>query len=164
MTVENRTSALANAQLAADDDIDLSNILGTLWRGKLWIALAGFLTLVVGAWYAFAVAVPVYTTSASVVLETRKQNVMDIDSVVTGLSGDMATINTEVEVFLSRKLRKQVVEALDLLQYPEFNYTLREKRISSTLRRVATNSLLSVANSCKSATVPDRRTSCRKSA
>lgn len=71
MTVENRTSALANAQLAADDDIDLSNILGTLWRGKLWIALAGFLTLVVGAWYAFAVAVPVYTTSASVVLETR---------------------------------------------------------------------------------------------
>lgn len=127
MTVENRTSALANAQLAADDDIDLSNILGTLWRGKLWIALAGFLTLVVGAWYAFAVAVPVYTTSASVVLETRKQNVMDIDSVVTGLSGDMATINTEVEVFLSRKLRKQVVEALDLLQYPEFNYTLREK-------------------------------------
>ena len=48
MTVENRTSALANAQLAADDDIDLSNILGTLWRGKLWIALAGFLTLVVG--------------------------------------------------------------------------------------------------------------------
>lgn len=127
MTVENRTSALANAQLAADDDIDLSNILGTLWRGKLWIALAGFLTLIVGAWYAFAVAVPVYTTSASVVLETRKQNVMDIDSVVTGLSGDMATINTEVEVFLSRKLRKQVVEALDLLQYPEFNYTLREK-------------------------------------
>lgn len=49
MTVENRTSALANAQLAADDDIDLSNILGTLWRGKLWIALAGFLTLIVGA-------------------------------------------------------------------------------------------------------------------
>jgi len=127
MTVENRTSALANARLAADDDIDLSNILGTLWRGKLWIALAGLLTLVVGAWYAFAVAVPVYTTSASVVLETRKQNVMDIDSVVTGLSGDMATINTEVEVFLSRKLRKQVVEKLDLLQYPEFNYTLREK-------------------------------------
>ncbi|MEL6681263.1 MAG: polysaccharide biosynthesis tyrosine autokinase [Pseudomonadota bacterium] len=109
-----------------DDEIDLAQLLGTLWRGKFRIALVGFLTFCLGFWYAFVAATPVYTAGAVVALESREQQVMDIESVVTGLSGDQATVNTEVEVIRSRELIERMVQELDLVNDPEFNPTLRE--------------------------------------
>ena len=42
-----------------DDEIDLSSLFRTLWRGKLWIALCGLLALLLGGYYAYGIAVPV---------------------------------------------------------------------------------------------------------
>ncbi|MCK0097149.1 polysaccharide biosynthesis tyrosine autokinase [Yoonia sp. F2084L] len=109
-----------------EDEIDLGKLFGVLWRGKLWIALCGILALVAGGYYAFKVATPIYTTSASVALETRQDQVVDIESVVSGISGDQVAINTEVEVLRSRRLIGKVVTDLDLTQDPEFNRTLQE--------------------------------------
>ena len=107
------------------DEIDLTELLRTLWRGKLWIGLGGLIGLVLGVYYAFVVAVPVYTSSAVVMLESRQEQVVDLESVMTGLSADQATINTEVEVIRSRGLIRKLVERLDLADDPEFNPMLR---------------------------------------
>ncbi|MFG6637688.1 GumC family protein [Sulfitobacter sp. 1A12126] len=108
-----------------DDEIDLSSLFRTLWRGKLWIALCGFLALLLGGYYVYGLAVPVYTAKAAIALESRQEQVMDIESVVTGLGGDQSTINTEVEVLRSRGLIEDLVMDMNLLEDPEFNTRLQ---------------------------------------
>ncbi|MFG6547034.1 polysaccharide biosynthesis tyrosine autokinase [Sulfitobacter sp. 1A10445] len=108
-----------------NDEIDLSSLFRTLWRGKLWIALCGLLALLLGGYYAYGMAVPVYTAKAAIALESRQEQVMDIESVVTGLGGDQSTINTEVAVLRSRGLIEDLVIDMNLLQDPEFNTRLQ---------------------------------------
>jgi len=110
-----------------DDEIDLMALVGTLWRGKWWVMLFALLAVVAGGYYAYRVAVPVYTTTATVALDPQQQNVTDLTSVMSGLSGDQATINTEVEVIRSRGLFEKLVLKLNLVADPEFNGRLRPK-------------------------------------
>ncbi len=133
------------------EEIDLGQLLATLWRGKLWIAIAMAVALLIGGYYAFVSAVPTYTSSATVALESRQDQVVDIESVVTGLGGDQSTINTEVEVLRSRGLLEQVVERLDLTNDPEFNAALRERSMFSL------GALLSVLRSGSDEEVSERR-------
>ena len=107
------------------DEIDLAKLFGVLWRGKLWIILCGVLAVIAGAYYVFGIATPVYTTSTKVALESRQEQVIDIESVVSGMSGDQVAINTEVEVLKSRRLIGKLVADLSLTEDPEFNSTLR---------------------------------------
>lgn len=108
-----------------DSEIDLGHLLRTLWRGKLWIALCMIAAVLIGGYYAFFVATPMYTTSATVTLESRQENVANLDSVLSGLSGDQASINTEVEILQSLGLIGKVVDKLKLTEDPEFNPRLR---------------------------------------
>lgn len=106
------------------DEIDLGQLLRTIWRGKFWILLTTLVAMLIGGYYAFVIAVPTYTTTAAVALESRQEQVVDIESVMTGLSGDQATINTEVEVIRSRELMQKLVAQLNLVEDPEFNPSL----------------------------------------
>ncbi len=108
----------------SQDEIDLGAILATLWRGKFWISFFACIGVILGGYYALFVATPHYTTTASVALESRQEQVVDIESVMSGLSGDQVTINTEVEVLRSRRLIGKVVDDLNLVSDPEFNTTL----------------------------------------
>ena len=108
------------------DEIDLGQLALTLWRGKFIIGGLAALGFVIGVWYGFLQAVPVYTAKATVALESRDSQVTDLASVMTGLSGDQATINTEVEVIRSRVLAGQLVDQLDLIKDPEFNGALKK--------------------------------------
>jgi succinoglycan biosynthesis transport protein ExoP len=116
---------LSHTTSLQDDEIHLGSLLQTLWRGKIWIILAGLTSAVLGWYYAVAVATPYYTASSAVVLESRQEQVVDLESAITGLGGDQLTINTEVEVLKSRELIRQLVERLDLIDDPEFNPSLR---------------------------------------
>ncbi|EAQ03096.1 hypothetical protein OB2597_13168 [Pseudooceanicola batsensis HTCC2597] len=131
-------------QFDEKNEIDLGEILGTLWRGKLIIAAAAVVALFIGAYYAFFQAVPLYTATSSVTLESREEQIVDIESVVTGLSGDQATINTEIEVLKSRGLITGLVRDMDLVDDPEFNVALRDDSgvsIGSVLNWIRTNIL-----------------------
>lgn len=124
------------------DEIDLTELLRTIWRGKFWIGLCATIALFIGIWYAFFVATPVYTASSLVALETQVKQTIDIESVVGGLGGDQSSINTEVEVIQSRELVEKVVRELDLTSDPEFNKWLRPEstfsvgNIISTIREL----------------------------
>ena len=97
----------------------------TLWRGKLWILFATFLCLFLGWFYASQVAALRFTARAVVVLESRQETVVDFDSVLSGVAGDQASINTEVAVLRSRGLVERLVREERLTEDPEFNAALR---------------------------------------
>ncbi len=113
------------SQGSPEGEIDLMLIVRTLWRGKIWIILSTIIALLIGGYYAFSVATPLYRAKAVVMLENRQEQVVDIESVMTGLSGDQAAVNTEVEVIRSRGLLEKLVLKLGLLNDPEFNVELR---------------------------------------
>ena len=120
-----RASAQTSYSAAAEDDeIDLIEIFTALWRGKWIILAAGVLLTVLGAYYAFRVAVPKYTSTASVVLQVNAEPFVDIESVVSGVSSEASSLNTEIQVIRSRGLIEKLVKQLDLTADPEFNRAL----------------------------------------
>jgi succinoglycan biosynthesis transport protein ExoP len=71
-------------------------------------------------------ATPLYTATANVMLDVRKNQVVDTQAVLSGLPADTATVDSEVEVLKSRHLAARVVDTLHLERDPEFNGSLRK--------------------------------------
>ena len=71
---------------------------------------------------------PRYIAAALLIIETRGGNVAgDVEAVLSGLSADAATIQSEIEVLRSRGLAGKTVNRLNLDRNPEFNQALRPK-------------------------------------
>ena len=119
------SAAKAPAISSQDEELDLGQLLHTLWRGLPWIAICVALFVGAAGYYAYGMAVPKYTATAVVTLESRQEQVVDLTSVMTGLAGDQATINTEIEVIRSRGLVAKLVDRMNLVEDPEFNERLR---------------------------------------
>ncbi len=109
-----------------DDEIDLMALIRTVWLGKLWISLTAVIAIFIGGYYAYEVAVPLYPSKSIVALETKQEQVVDIESVLSGNSGGAKEVNTEVEVIRSRNIITALVNRLNLIDDPEFNGTLRK--------------------------------------
>ncbi len=134
MKDEGRGLRAAETGLASDDSLNLQSIAGTLWRGKWLIMLTSLIGLLVAGYYAFVVAVPHYRATAVVILETQQDSVVDLQSVVGGISADTSAINSEVEVLRARSLMGKVVDQLNLTTDPEFNKNLRDPSLRDRLR------------------------------
>lgn len=104
-----------------DDEIDLLQLFGSLWRGKWIIVLCAVIAVLIGGYYAYSVAVPKYSATTTLALQIRGAQVVDIESVMSGVSSDAASLNTEIEIIKSRRLSEQLVERLSLIDDPEFN-------------------------------------------
>ncbi len=76
--------------------------------------------------YVSVIAVPKYTSDVRMAFQVRSQSVLNLESVISGLSADQATINTELGVLTSRRLMEQLVIAEGLVDDPEFNTRIRE--------------------------------------
>ena len=99
------------------------------------IALTTAATIVLGAYYTFVAVTPMYRSSAVVMLETKQESIIDLQSVVGGLAGDTTEVNSELEVLRSRGLMGKVVDKLDLVSDPEFNEALRPLTAIGKLRQ-----------------------------
>ena len=108
-----------------DEDVGILDMLDTVWRAKGWMIIGGLAALAAAAVYTVEIAVPMYRSSTVVALESRDEQILDFESVVSSLSADTATVNTEVEVLRARILVGKLVDALDLTADPEFNEALR---------------------------------------
>lgn len=71
-------------------------------------------------------ATPHYSATAQVMLDSRKQNVVDLQQVMSSLTADTSVVDTEVEVLRSRALAEKVVQEQKLDQDPEFNRRLHK--------------------------------------
>ncbi|UWQ81915.1 polysaccharide biosynthesis tyrosine autokinase (plasmid) [Leisingera sp. S132] len=134
----------AAAEAPEEDVIDLGALFATLWRGKWIMALATLAAIFIGGIYAYVAAVPLYTSSAVVMLETKQQSVVDLQSVVSGLSGDYAEVNSELEVLQSRGLMTKVADKLALMEDPEFNGALVEPSALGGLVRAVKSGIKSL--------------------
>lgn len=103
---------------------DLSDVFRTLWRKKTLVLLSALLFGVAGVVITKTFQVPYFTSSAEVALVNRQEQVADLESVLSGLSADQSTINTEVAVLRSLHLLGKLALDLELQNDPEFNTTL----------------------------------------
>lgn len=81
-----------------------------------------------------------YSSTANVLIDRRTMAVADVESVLSGLPSDSASVDTEAQVLQSPALIKQVVQKLRLDRDPEFNTALVPPsifvEISSGLRKL----------------------------
>jgi len=117
-----------------DDEIDLMELFRALWRGKWLIALSALVAVVLGGYYAIGVAAPQYRATAQLTLEVRSGQVVDLQSVMTGVSTEQAALNTEIEIITSRRILGKLVDTLDLTSDPEFNSALEPPSVLDRIK------------------------------
>jgi polysaccharide biosynthesis transport protein len=79
---------------------------------------------------------PMYTATSRIIVNTRDSNVVDFEAVLSGMPANSAIVDTEAEILRSRTLIGKLVDRLDLVNDPEFNYAKAEpsdwdKRVSA---------------------------------
>lgn len=98
---------------------DFRAVAGTLWRGRLLIA--GTIAALVGCAVLYVVTTaPVYTATASILVDPRDSRATNYDSVLPGIGADSAAIASQVSVIASRDLLGQVYDKLHIADDPEF--------------------------------------------
>ncbi|AUG54551.1 protein tyrosine kinase [Thalassospira marina] len=134
-----RLKSLANSFTPNNDndEIDLQELLRTLWRRKSVIFSIVVLLTVLVTLVVFQIA-PKYTAATNVIIDGRKNQVVDIESVMSGVSSEMGALLSEVEVIKSSSLIRRVVTDLNLEKDPEFNAELREVPWYKTLLKPET--------------------------
>lgn len=83
------------------------------------VALVGLVTLLM---------TPLYTSTASVVIDTRRTDVVDIQAVLSGPGIDASVTDTESQVIASRALIEKAAERVGLFEDEEFNPALADPR------------------------------------
>ncbi|MEM9046390.1 MAG: polysaccharide biosynthesis tyrosine autokinase [Pseudomonadota bacterium] len=107
--------------------LDFNAMLTTIQRRK-WTIIAVTAAFVAYAYWHLQAQTPLYPSQATVVLDTKDDQVIDIQAVSSGLSSDYFTINTEVEILKSRRLLGRLVDDMNLVQDPDFNAVLRARQ------------------------------------
>lgn len=118
------TGAISEQTAASYTDemrnVQIQHLLVGFWAGRWIVAAAITVCLLIGIAYAVWIATPKYQTQAQIALVVRNQQVVDLESVVSGISTDRSAINTELEVIKSRTLLEQLSARLALTEDPEF--------------------------------------------
>ncbi len=116
-----------------DLEIDLRAIFGTLWRRR-WVIGGCVLLITAAALLVVFQLTPRYTASAQVLIDPRERKVADVEAVLSGLSSDASTIESQIQVIRSRMLAERVIDQLGLERDPEFNAALRQPGWTSSFR------------------------------
>jgi|AntRauTorcE11898_2_1112593.scaffolds.fasta_scaffold02795_4 capsular exopolysaccharide synthesis family protein len=124
-----RSRSQTASSAVEDAEIDLMELIRTLWRGKWTILLATVIAVCLGGYYAIGVAEPDYRSRATLTVEVQGGQVLDIESVMAGASTETAALNTEIEILLSRRILGQLVDEMALTEDPEFNPELRKPSV-----------------------------------
>lgn len=101
-----------------EDEIDLLEMLGALWRGKIWIVGAVLLAVATGA-ISVLKSEPVYQAEGLLQLETRSGSLAlpaGMQDLLGGGAADLPS-ETEMEIMKSRMVTGQAVRELDLQIY-----------------------------------------------
>lgn len=143
-------------------DIDLLAILRTL-RKRAGVILGITIGLTALVMVGVFQMTPLYTGETLIILDQQKTRVVDAESVMSGLGGDSATVDSQVEILKSRSIARRVVDKLNLVNDPEFNSDLRPASMLNWINpRVWISSLFSKASDAglteeeKEAAITDR--------
>lgn len=101
-------------------DIDLREIFRKIWRRKTILISITILGTVLAALVLVRMT-PQYTGTALVMVDPRKDQVVNFQAVLSGLPADQETIDSEIQVLKSRGLAERVIRKLKLYNDPVFN-------------------------------------------
>ncbi len=91
-----------------------------VFRRRLWLFLIAVLLVLSAVALAVLTATPRYVATASVLIEPRKSDTIDLQSVVQGLPADTNVVDTQVQILGSPTTALAVVRRLHLDRDPEF--------------------------------------------
>ena len=114
------------------DSIGLGELLGILWRRK-WL-IAAFVVL--GTTVATLAGTQVqkrYTATAALMLEPSNEQVVNLQQVVAGLTGEQPVLATQIRLMTARDQIARVMDDMQLFQDPEFNPALDPENKPSNL-------------------------------
>lgn len=123
------------AAASAEDDqdsIDLGELFGILWRRK-WLIAA---LVVLGTTVATVAGMQIekrYTATAALMLEPKDEQVVNLQQVVAGLTGDIPALATQVRLLTARDQIAKVMDDMHLFDDPEFNPALDPENAASNL-------------------------------
>lgn len=115
-------------QAQGDDNakIFLIDILAAIHRNRrlalFWGSAAAVAVLVVTF-----LLTPMYQSTAVIMLDTRHEQVVDLQAVLSNLPSDTFVVDSEVQVLQSPALARRVIAKLHLDKDPEFNASLRPR-------------------------------------
>src|SRR5271170_3964322 len=162
-----RTVLTGAASRPAEDVIDLHQLFGVIRRRANVILGCVVLGTVLATVWIFQLT-PRYTAETTVMLDTRKNQMVDFTSLMAGLSGDQSVVRSEMEILKSRALADKVAEKLNMDSWPEYNPSLRRPGFfDALLSPIAwvTNAVRSLTTSSSAAALDNEaRTRDRKAA
>lgn len=119
------TQPLTNrARGSSGETIDVERLIAA-FRRRLWLFVAVAGVIAAALMFVMLRQTPMYTATANVMINTRTEKVVDSQAVLSGLTADTGTVDTEVEVIKSPQLAEAVVDTLKLDKDPEFNGALK---------------------------------------
>ena len=97
----------------------IEQIIGAV-RRQIWVLVAGaVIGAVIGLIYLFT-TVPLYTSSANILIDKSQTQAVDEAAVASGVFKDDAEMLSQVELLRSESLARKVVETLNLTENPAF--------------------------------------------
>lgn len=115
---------MSSAAIPAEPAFQMGDVVRVARERFGLIRAVAFLTVI--ATLAVLLWLPtLYSTSASVMLDTRKNNVADLSSVLSQLPTDPASLQNQIQILQSRDLSEEVIAKLKLYDDPEFNSALK---------------------------------------
>ncbi|NQY39116.1 MAG: polysaccharide biosynthesis tyrosine autokinase [Henriciella sp.] len=126
-----------DASESTSDNIfrDVKSIVELAIRRFWTISIAAALVFGLIGFYTFT-QTPQYTSTATVIVDSKQTNVIDLGAVLSGAALNTAVIDTEVRVMGSKALLAKVVEKENLIEDPEFNPTLIPPKEPGMLARL----------------------------
>jgi succinoglycan biosynthesis transport protein ExoP len=109
--------------------IDILAAIHRRWQMAMLAALAMISLVIVGAF----LLTPLYKSTATIMLDTRHENVVDMQAVLSNLPSDTFVVDSEVELLRSPALARRVVNQLHLDKDPEFNPALQQQSVFDAL-------------------------------
>jgi uncharacterized protein involved in exopolysaccharide biosynthesis/Mrp family chromosome partitioning ATPase len=107
------------------NELTLRDFLRVLNRRRTMIAVIVVIATGIAALLG-SLQTPIYTAEATLLLDTRKTQVINIQAVMSGLPDELAAIRSELDVLSSGQMARQVVEQAKLTSDPEFAMAVRK--------------------------------------
>ena len=102
-----------------DSTVDLYDLGRTLLRRR-WTILFCVVAVTGLAFAALSTIAPRYSATARILIDPREQRVVQNEIVQQGLGGDMALVDSQIEVITSEAVLGRVVESMNLADDPQF--------------------------------------------
>lgn len=115
----NRTGRSDAAGYQIDSSIDLVGLADTFLRRR-WTIIVCVLAAVALAFLALSVITPRFTATSRILIDPRQQLVVQNEIVQQGVGGDMALVDSQIEVIRSASVLERVVKEADLASDTEF--------------------------------------------